>query len=133
LAAEAAGQVTDLSPLTKKHSPVTTYLIYTLAVEFAAELQASLQEFTASGIVEVRENGGCVAPFSGVSWEVRADGEKPLLHLWCGPRRELASRAARGHAPVTRSRGRFGQRTVNRIFFLPLATFLHATADPQVE
>jgi hypothetical protein len=51
-------------------------------VEFAAELQASLQEFTASGIVEVRENGGRVAPFSGVSWEVRGDGEKPLLHLW---------------------------------------------------
>ena len=51
-------------------------------VEFAAELQASLQEFTASGIVEVRENGGCVAPFSGMSWEVRGDGEKPLLHLW---------------------------------------------------
>jgi len=51
-------------------------------VEFAAELQASLQEFTASGIVEVRENGGCVAPFSGMSWEVRGEGEKPLLHLW---------------------------------------------------
>ncbi len=51
-------------------------------MEFAAELQASLQEFTASGVVEVRENGGTVAPFSGMSWEVRGDGEKPLLHLW---------------------------------------------------
>src|SRR5258708_15439682 len=51
-------------------------------MEFAAELQASLQEFTASGIVEVRENGGCVASFSGMSWEVRGSGEKPLLHLW---------------------------------------------------
>jgi hypothetical protein len=51
-------------------------------MEFAAELQASLQEFTASGIVEVRENGGSVAPFSGMSWEVRGEGEKPLLHLW---------------------------------------------------
>ena len=51
-------------------------------MEFAAELQASLEEFTASGVVEVRENGGCVAPFSGMSWEVRGDGEKPLLHLW---------------------------------------------------
>jgi hypothetical protein len=51
-------------------------------VEFAAELQASLEEFTASGVVEVRENGGRVAPFSGMSWEVRGDGEKPLLHLW---------------------------------------------------
>jgi hypothetical protein len=51
-------------------------------VDFAAELQASLREFTASGVVEVRENGGCVAPFSGMSWEVRGDSEKPLLHLW---------------------------------------------------
>jgi len=51
-------------------------------VEFAAELLASLQEFTASGVIEVRENGGRVAPFSGMSWEVRGSGEKPLLHLW---------------------------------------------------
>ena len=51
-------------------------------MEFAAELQASLQEFTASGIVEVRENGGRSAPFSGMCWEVRGDGAKPLLHLW---------------------------------------------------
>ncbi len=51
-------------------------------MEFAGELQASLEEFTASGVVEVRENGGSVAPFSGMSWEVRGDGEKPLLHLW---------------------------------------------------
>jgi hypothetical protein len=40
----------------------------------------SLQEFTASGIVEVRENGGRVAPFSGMSGEVRGAAEKPVLH-----------------------------------------------------
>jgi hypothetical protein len=51
-------------------------------MEFAAELRASLQEFTASGFVEVRENGGTAAPFAGMSWEVRGDSEKPLLHLW---------------------------------------------------
>jgi hypothetical protein len=51
-------------------------------VEFAAELQASLEEFVSTGVVEVRENGGRVAPFSGMSWEVRGAGEKPLLHLW---------------------------------------------------
>ena len=51
-------------------------------MEFANELLASLREFTASGIVEVRENGGRVASFSGMSWEVRGNGEKPLLHLW---------------------------------------------------
>jgi hypothetical protein len=46
------------------------------------KLPASLQEFTASGVVELRENGGSVTPFSGMSWEVRGSGEKPLLHLW---------------------------------------------------
>ena len=51
-------------------------------MEFAHELLASLREFTASGIVEVHENGGRVASFSGMSWEVRGNNEKPLLHLW---------------------------------------------------
>jgi len=51
-------------------------------VEFSAELQASLQEFVSSGVVEVRESDGRAAPFSGMSWEVRGSGEKPLLHLW---------------------------------------------------
>src|SRR5258708_8709194 len=55
------------------------------AWNFAAELQANLQEFIASGIVEVRENGGCIASFSGMSWAVRGDGEKPLPHLWSEP------------------------------------------------
>jgi hypothetical protein len=51
-------------------------------VEFAAELEASLKEFSASGLVEVRENGGRAAPLEGLSWEVRGSGEKPLLHIW---------------------------------------------------
>jgi hypothetical protein len=51
-------------------------------VEFAAELLACLQDFTASGVVEVRENGGFITPFSGMSWEVRGSAENPLLHLW---------------------------------------------------
>lgn len=51
-------------------------------VDFATELQASLKEFTASGPIDIHENGGRVASFSGMSWEVRGNGEKPLLHLW---------------------------------------------------
>jgi hypothetical protein len=50
-------------------------------VELAAELEASLREFTASANVEVRENGR-IARFCGLSWEVRGAAEKPLLHLW---------------------------------------------------
>jgi len=51
-------------------------------VGLAAELQANLEEFTAAAEVEVRENDGRVAPFTGMSWEVRGAAEKPLLHLW---------------------------------------------------
>ncbi|HLZ52577.1 MAG TPA: hypothetical protein VKP61_17640 [Candidatus Acidoferrum sp.] len=51
-------------------------------MNLSAELQACLKEFTAAGSIEIRENGGRVAPFSGLSWEVRGAAEKPLLHLW---------------------------------------------------
>ena len=51
-------------------------------MDLSAELQASLKEFTADGAIEIRENGGRVAPFAGLSWEVRGAMEKPLLHLW---------------------------------------------------
>lgn len=51
-------------------------------MSFAAELQATLQEFTASGFVEIYDCGGRVASCSGLSWEVRGNDEKPLLHMW---------------------------------------------------
>jgi len=51
-------------------------------VELAAELEAKLRELSASGPVEVRENGRRLASLTTLSWEVRNPGEKPLLHLW---------------------------------------------------
>jgi hypothetical protein len=51
-------------------------------VQLSAELEASLREFAAAGPAELRENGTRVAPLSTLSWEVRGNGEKPLLHLW---------------------------------------------------
>lgn len=51
-------------------------------MKLAAELEASLREFTAAPVIEVRENGGRGAPFHGLSWEVRGADDKPLLHLW---------------------------------------------------
>lgn len=53
-----------------------------LTVELAEELEATLREFTEAPSIEVRENGGRVVPFAGLSWEVRGTPEKPLLHLW---------------------------------------------------
>ncbi|HKW61131.1 MAG TPA: hypothetical protein VJN89_01185 [Candidatus Acidoferrum sp.] len=51
-------------------------------MSLGAELEASLKEFLASGLVDLREDGGRTLSASGLSWEVRGGGEKPLLHLW---------------------------------------------------
>lgn len=51
-------------------------------VHLSSELEASLREFAAAGPAELRENGARVAPLSTLSWEVRGNGDKPLLHLW---------------------------------------------------
>ena len=51
-------------------------------VNLAAELEASLKEFLAAGFLDLRENGSRISFANGLSWEVRGDGEKPLLHLW---------------------------------------------------
>jgi len=46
-------------------------------------MEVSLREFSAAAPpVEVRENGGRVAPLASLSWEVRGAAEKPLIHLW---------------------------------------------------
>ncbi len=53
-------------------------------MEFAAELEASLKEFSASVLeeVEAQNDGRVSASFEGLSWENRGSGEKPLLHNW---------------------------------------------------
>jgi hypothetical protein len=51
-------------------------------VELSAELQVGLKEFTAAGAIEIRENGGRVAPSRDSPGEVRGAAEKPLLHRW---------------------------------------------------
>lgn len=51
-------------------------------MNLSSELEASLREFAAAGPAELHENGARVAPLSALSWEVRGQAEKPLLHLW---------------------------------------------------
>lgn len=51
-------------------------------MQLAAELEASLREFVSAGPAELCENGGRLAALSGLSWEVRGSGGKPLLHIW---------------------------------------------------
>ena len=51
-------------------------------MQLSTELESCLREFSSAGPAELRENGARVAPLSTLSWEVRGNSEKPLLHLW---------------------------------------------------
>ena len=93
------------------------------AVDLSAELQASIKEFTADSTVEVRENGGRVAPFTGLSWEIRGAAEKPLLLLWSGSynltRRVLAI-TDQSEQRLALDVERFGRAKPDRLEFIRL-------------
>ena len=46
----------------------------------AEDLRASLQDILVPGAVEIRENGGRLTSATPLSWEVRGNVGKPLLH-----------------------------------------------------
>src|SRR5580765_3758249 len=93
-------------------------------MELAAELKATLREFVSAAPVEVRENGGRVAPGTGLSWEVRGAAEKPLLHLWSAQynvtRRVLAI-TDQSEQCLTLAVERFGHRKPDRLQFVRVA------------
>ena len=51
-------------------------------MELAAELQRALDGVCVTGAPEVRENGEWLAALDGMRYEVRAQGDAALLHLW---------------------------------------------------
>ena len=51
-------------------------------MELAAELRRALASVSSRGAAEVRENGEWLAGLDGAQYEVRAQGEAALLHLW---------------------------------------------------
>ena len=51
-------------------------------MELAAELRRALDGLCAVGAPEVRENGEWLAGLDGVQYEVSAQGDAALLHLW---------------------------------------------------
>ena len=92
-------------------------------MELATELEACLREFVSAGSVEVRENGGHVAPISGLCWEVRGAGEKPLLHLWserCNLTRRVLAITDHSEERLTLAVERFGHAKPDRLEFLRL-------------
>ncbi len=51
-------------------------------MELAASVQRALDGLCSTGAPEVRENGEWLATLDGVRYEVRAQGDAALLHLW---------------------------------------------------
>src|ERR1700684_3326890 len=51
-------------------------------MELAIELRRALEEVSSAGPPEVHENGEWIAALDGVRYEVRAQGDAALLHLW---------------------------------------------------
>src|SRR3984893_17320120 len=90
-------------------------------MDLATELEATLREFAAAEPVEVRENGGRLAPLAGLSWEVRGEAEKPLLHLWSSKynltRRVLAI-TDHSEQRLTLAVERFGRSKPDRLEFV---------------
>jgi hypothetical protein len=63
-------------------------------MELAADLRRALDGLCAIGAPEVRENGEWLAGLDGVQYEVSAQGEAALLHLW-SPQQSLVRRVLR--------------------------------------
>jgi hypothetical protein len=63
-------------------------------MELAAELRRALDALCAKGAPKVRENGQWLASLAGVQYDVRAQGDAALLHLW-STQQSLVRRAVR--------------------------------------
>ncbi|HEY6946467.1 MAG TPA: hypothetical protein VI431_15110 [Candidatus Acidoferrum sp.] len=94
---------------------------YNRLVNLAAELEASLKEFLAAGLVDLHENDGRISFTSGLSWEVRGDGEKPLLHLWAerfNVTRRVLAITDQSEQRLVLAVERFGRAKPDRLEFL---------------
>jgi hypothetical protein len=90
-------------------------------VEVAAEPETSLRDLGAAASVEVRENGGRVAVFAGLSWEVRGAARRPLLHLWSEQHnftRRVLAITAHSEQRLALAVERFGRARPDRLEFV---------------
>jgi len=84
----------------------------------ADTLRSRLQDFLASGMVEIRDAGGRISPNGELSWEVRGADAKPLLHLWtgnCNLTRRVVSILDESDSRVALAVERFGRHHPDRL------------------
>ena len=87
-------------------------------MELAQELRASLQDFLTGATIEIRENGSRITAIAPLSWEVRGDEGKPLLHLWaenCNVTRRVLAIADQSDARLALAVERFGRSKPERL------------------
>jgi len=89
-------------------------------MRMAGEIARALKELGTSGAVEVRENGARFASLASLEWELRGQGNSPLIHLWSGERnltrRVLGITEDSGHRLVLAVQ-RFGRDKPERLEF----------------
>jgi hypothetical protein len=87
-------------------------------VDLAEDLRASLQGILVPGAVEIRENGSRVTSATPLSWEVRGNSEKPLLHLWsenCNVTRRVVAITGNSQDHLALARERSGRAKPQRM------------------
>lgn len=87
-------------------------------MDLAEELRGSLQEFLIGATIEIRENGSRITAISPLSWEVRGDGGKPLLHMWaenCNVTRRVLAIADQSDNRMALAVERFGRLKPERM------------------
>jgi len=87
-------------------------------MDLAEDLRASLQDILVPGAVEIRENGSRVTSATPLSWEVRGNSEKPLLHLWsenCNVTRRVVAITGNSQDHLALAVERFGRAKPERM------------------
>ena len=87
-------------------------------MNLAEDLRASLQDILVPGAVEIRENGNRVTSVTPLSWEVRGNAEKPLLHLWsenCNVTRRVVAITGNSQDHLALAVERFGRTKPERM------------------
>src|SRR5258708_24548393 len=90
-------------------------------MELAAELRRALDGVCAAGPPEVRENGEWLAALDGVQYEIRAQGNEALLHLWSAQQnlvRRVVRVAEQSRERVVVEVARFGHARHTRLEFV---------------
>ena len=85
------------------------------------DFETMLREFSASGVIEINEDGEWLAELAGLQFEVHLQGKNPLIHLWSEERnltRRLVRVKSHDENKIVLEVQRFGRAKPGRLEFL---------------